>query len=123
MSDLGFQTPQCTLLPPVRNLIERAALAESFKGCDDYRIAWLPDMPIGPPLMKVPHKCGGKANKFGSPTTIAVRGIQFHMSAEPPAAHAVYCAACHHCKSLYLASAWDKTDTVENYATKLKGKT
>jgi hypothetical protein len=119
----------CTLLPAVRNLVERAYMAKTAKPSEKhYQIIWMPDLPIGPPEMTFIHDCtklpikqlGRTSAPPRSDGTMDVKGELFVMSESPYAAHNVYCATCHNCKVVFFVSAWDKNDTMENYVKGLK---
>lgn len=130
---VGSQQPwypgQCSLLPIIRDLIERAYFQTSGKGNEGYQVVWMPDLPIGPPKMRVVHDCRsvpvkllqGEMRRMHSIGHMNVYGEFFLMNeADPFAGHHVYSAACHNCKIVFFSSAWDREDTMENYVKKLK---
>lgn len=119
----------CTLLPIVRDLIERAYFATSGKGNEDYQIVWMPDLPLGAQKLRVAHDCrsmprkllgGDKQKRLHSMGHMNVYGEMYMMCEAPMAGYAIYQAACHYCQSVFFVSAWDKEDTLENYVKKLK---
>ena len=128
--EMSWSRDGCTLLAAVRNLIERAHLATRGKGCEDYQPVWLPDLPVGEPAFRVGHDCrrmpkrltGLDATPVHSMGCMDVYGELFVMSDAPDAAHRVYVAKCHNCKVVFFSSAWDRTDTVENYVEALKAR-
>jgi hypothetical protein len=119
----------CTLLPIVRDLIMRAHLSTTGKGYADYQAVWMPDLPPGPPTMRVGQDCtqlpesilAGRPRPTISAEWMYVKGFQFAMSTEPAAAHAVYVAVCNTCHTVFYSSVWDRTDTIEAYTRWLDG--